>query len=463
MAKLIQHYPTLSEYFLIHGQKEYEPRVLRPFHKLICDTLQNMILNPPVDDKVNLMILMPPRHGKTFLIRDFVSYGMGIFPDSQFIYTSYSGNLAVAQTGEIRTTMEKEWYRNLFEVQLERSAESFFTTKQNGAVFGVGVGGSITGFGAGIKRPEFGGAIVIDDPMKADDARSQSVKEHTINWYNGVLESRKNYKNTPVVIIMQRLAPDDLINHILNTEREKWRVIQIPALDVDGNALWEETKSASDLKRLKEVDPFTYYAQYQQQPQVEGGNIIKDYWWQYYDAIKADYSVDGLVFITADTALKTGNMNDFTVFQTWHARGKYLDLLDEFRAKMEFPEMLRQSVRYWKKWREYNVQKFYIEDKVSGISLGQSLAEQDIPVTMWTPKAYGYPDDKVGRVKMSTFYIEAGSVRLPMYRTELTDPFKEECSAFNGDDSVKDDRVDALTMAVSIWKFKGGGYDVKAT
>jgi phage terminase large subunit-like protein len=90
------------------------------------------------------------------------------------------------------------------------------------------------------------------------------------------------------------------------------------------------------------------------------------------------------------------------------------------------------------------------------------LREQGIPAVLWKPQDYSFPEDKVGRVKHSTWFIEAGRVRLPLDEKAICHRIIEECAAFNGDDGVNDDAVDALTMAVSVWCYKGGGYDVKA-
>jgi predicted phage terminase large subunit-like protein len=462
-------YPSFEEYFLYHGRKDRKPRIVRPFHHEVCEALRLLIRGRLPDGKKNLMLLMPPRHGKTFLVRDFVTYGLGIFPDSQWIYTSYASILALAQTYEIKQTLDKDWYKATFEVRLEKEGVEYFKTTQDGSVYGVGVGGAIAGFGAGLNRPFFGGAIIIDDPIKSDDARSKVVKEHAAQWYDGVLASRKNYKDTPIILIQHRLAPDDLVGHILRTEPEDWHILKIRGLTPDGEAIWPEVKPASEIVRLKIVDEFTYSSQYMQEPMAEGGNLIKRDWWKYYRTEGTDeqgkpinYYVKGLVFVTADTAMKVKTKNDFTVFAAWHATQKNLDLLDLRCGKWEFPEMMRRAKQFWETWRPWGAKTFYIEDKVSGTSLGQALLEQKIPAVLWSPKDYYFPDDKVGRVKMTTWYVEAGRIRLPAEKPQICDLTVEQCAAFTGEQDEHDDVVDALTMAASVWTYKGGGEDVKA-
>jgi predicted phage terminase large subunit-like protein len=455
----------LDDFFRAHGLATDQPREVRPFHQTILDAFTDVIRGTLPDGKHNLMVLMPPRHGKTFLTRDFVAYGLGFFPDAQFIYTGYSATIAGEQTTAIRETVGADWYRSIFpHTQLAKSAADHFRTTASGQVYGVGMGGSITGFGAGMKRPQFGGAAILDDPLKSDDARSASALRHCREWYTGTLGSRKNYTDTPIILIQQRLHPDDLAGYLLATERERWHVIRIPGLLEDGSALWPETKSAQDMEHLKRVDPFTFWSQYQQEPQIPGGNMIKREWWRYYNA--ATYNTHSLIFITADTALKAGDKNDRSSLQCWHATNDYLDLLEDETGRWEFPELLRHIVAFWKKWggseSPFHASEIYIEDKASGPSLAQMLATQGVPCILWKPGDYDSPNDKVGRVKMSLWFIEGGRVRLPDDDVPWVQPFIEECSSFTGDDSVHDDRVDAMTIATSVWAYKGGGSGIRA-
>ena len=446
---------SLEEYFIDHGAADLAPRTVRPFHRQVLTSLNQVISGELPDGKRDLLINIAPRHGKTFMARDFVSYGLGNFPDSQWIYTSYGADLAGVQTRAIRDVIPRPWYQSFFpNVHLDQSAADYFTTTAGGQVFGVGAGGGVTGYGAGRKRKEFGGAIVIDDPLKSDDRKSKAALDHCREWYTGVLKNRKNSANTPTVAIMQPLHPDDLTAYIKKYERDTWHIISIPALQEDGTAIWPETISAADLLHLKEVDPDTFYAQYQQQPQQPGGNMIKREWWHYY--APQTYDVNGLVFMTADTAMKAKDKNDCSSLQCWCANQDYLDLLEDKTGRWEFPDLMRHAIDFWRKWEKFGTNAMYIEDKASGPSLIQMLRQQGIPAKPWAPKEYNFPDDKIGRVKCSLWYIEAGRVRLPTGEP-FVEPLIEECCAFTGDDGAHDDRVDALTCAVSIWSWKAKG------
>ena len=82
------------------------------------------------------------------------------------------------------------------------------TTEQGGRL-STSVGGVLTGRGAD--------CIVIDDPLKPDDALSETQRKAVNDWYDNTLLSRLNDKNNGrIVIIMQRVHQNDLVGHVLN-------------------------------------------------------------------------------------------------------------------------------------------------------------------------------------------------------------------------------------------------------
>ena len=450
---------SLNRYFEIHGYATGQPRTIKPIHAQILDALGQVIRGTLPDGKRHLLINIPPSFGKTFIAHDFVSYCMGAYPDAWFIYTGYSGDLATKETRSILQTMKSDWYHQLFPyVQLDKQAADYFTTTAGGQVYGPGFDGTITGFRAGRARPKFGGAIVIDDALKAIEARSQAARESCQRVYTGTLFSRRNTTNTPIVMIGQRLHPDDLPGYVLKNEPENWHVIRIPALDETGECVWPEKMVATDLIHLRDVDPDTFFAQYMQMPQQPGGNMIKREWWRFYSP--TNYDVNGLVFLTADTAIKAKVANDPSSLQAWHGTYDHLDLLEDHTGRWEFPDLMRHATAFWRKWERYGAMAFYVEDKASGGPLGQMLAEQGIPTILWKPGDYNVPDDKVGRVKFAMWPIEAGRVRL-QEGADWTEPFIDECAAFTGDDTVHDDRVDSATIAISVWMYKADGAGIK--
>ena len=174
---------------------------------------------------------------------NFVAWAMGQVPDAEFIHASYSGTLAVENSASVRTVMQHEAYREVFPAaQLASDAKGHWKTTAGGVMYAAGAGGTITGFGAGKHRDGFGGAIIIDDPHKPDEARSDVIRQGVIDWFQNTLESRKNSPTTtPIVLIMQRLHEKDLAGWLLGGGNgEQWEHVCLPALRDDGTALWPE-------------------------------------------------------------------------------------------------------------------------------------------------------------------------------------------------------------------------------
>ncbi|MFU1946124.1 terminase, partial [Bordetella avium] len=138
-------------------------------------------------------------------------------------------------------------------VALASDAQHHWKTEQGGVMYATGAGGTITGFGAGKLRDGFGGAIIIDDPHKADEANSGVMRKNVIDWFQNTVESRKNSPDTPIIIIMQRLHEEDLAGWLLGDRGpngrgdpvaggngEVWDHLCLSAWNDDGTPLWPE-------------------------------------------------------------------------------------------------------------------------------------------------------------------------------------------------------------------------------
>lgn len=455
------NFPTLEEYALAKGAATRTNRIILPFHRKMYRAITAWAAGKLPDGKRHLGIFIPPRHTKTTTAREAVEWLTGMLPDCEWIYTSHSGKLAKAQTVQIRDTINEDWYRRIFPntlVKRGNATQDDIATTVGGKIYAAGMEGTLTGFGAGRKRKTFGGGIVIDDPISANDARSPTVRAHVNEWYTQTLKSRRNHDDTPILLIMQRLHLDDLAGYLQKNESEDWYFLTLPALDeLAGEMLWPETFSYRSAMKLKEIDPATFYAQYQQQPIIPGGSIIKTDWWQWFN-LDEDYRFNGLLFATADTAYKSKDSSDASVIRIWHATQSSLDCVDCAYGRWEFPELLANARAIYEKWhtRGRGLNNFFIEDKASGPSLIQTLTSQGIRALPWLPKDFGFPDDKVSRVHESSWTIAGGKVRLP-FNQKHSQVLVEESAQFMPDMShAHDDHVDTLTMAVSVWRVAGG-------
>ena len=243
-------------------------------HKLICDALMRVFRG----ECRRLIINIPPRYSKTELaVVNFIAWAMGQVPDAEFIHASYSAPLAINNSIAIRGLVQHEAYREIFpSLELSSDAGHHWKTSKGGVMYAAGAAGTIIGFGAGKHREGFGGAIVIDDPLKADEARSDVIRQGNTDWFQSTIESRKNSPQTPIIVIMQRLHETDLSGWLLNGGNgEHWEHLCLSAWNEDGTALWPEKHDVATLQRMELASPYHFAGQYRQRPAPPDGGIFK--------------------------------------------------------------------------------------------------------------------------------------------------------------------------------------------
>ncbi len=254
-------------------------------HRLICDALTRVYRG----ECPRLIINVPPRYSKTELaVVNFVAWALGHVPDAEFIHASYSGTLAGNNSSNARELLEHHEYRSIFDTRIASDAKAHWTTTDGGVMYATGAGGTITGFGAGKHRNGFGGAIIIDDPHKADEASSEKIRAGVVDWFQNTLESRKNSPTTPIIVIMQRLHEQDLAGWLLGDRGkdmkgppvaggngEVWEHLCLSAWNDDQTPLWPEKHAADDLRRMEKAAPYVFAGQYRQRPSPPSGGAFK--------------------------------------------------------------------------------------------------------------------------------------------------------------------------------------------
>src|SRR6266704_5295823 len=171
-----------------------------------------------------LIINLPPRHLKSLMASiAFPAWCLGHDPSAQILCASYAQDLADKLARDCRSIMMSPWYRQIFPTRLaphRQAVQEFITTRQ-GYRLATSTGGVLTGRGADL--------ILIDDPLKPEEALSETRRDATHDWYANTLYSRLNDKRRgAIVIIMQRLHEDDLVGHVLG--QEPWEVVCFPAI-----------------------------------------------------------------------------------------------------------------------------------------------------------------------------------------------------------------------------------------
>lgn len=444
---------------------EGRPFIVEPIHKKLFKAFKCIYKQKIIRCTIN----EPPRSAKTTLAKWFVIYCRTINAKCNFIYTSYSQELLSDIAREMANILEHPVYKAMYPYNLSQdedlvedpidefwgkylqdtTGKAKYTSKKiitqaGGVILLSAIGATITGFGAGIRGAEgFTGALIIDDANKPADVRSELMRNKVLRYYEETLLNRLNNSNVAIINIQQRLHKEDLSG--LLQKIYGFYTLKIPLL-INGVCQIPSQYTPERIRELQKNN-FTFQAQFQQEPIILGGSVIETAWFKYY--ISTHDHKYTRIFMTGDTAQKVKQANDYSVFCVWGVTplGK-LHLIDMVRGKWEAPELKRQAIELWNRYKTEIggcvCDAFYIEDKASGTALIQEL-KAIMPVIGLQRNT-----DKLTRVSGVTSYIEAGQVELPN-NPEQNKDFLDECEAFTRDDSHKhDDIVDNLVDGITI-------------
>jgi predicted phage terminase large subunit-like protein len=407
-----------------------------------------------------VVVSLPPRHGKSSLCSHFFpAWYLATHPDESVLLASYEAEFAASWGRKARDTMQ-EWGEQLFglKVNMDTSAANRWTISgHRGGMFTAGVGGPLTGRGADV--------LIIDDPIKnPEEGNSLTLREKMWDWYTSTAYTRLE-PNGVVILIMTRWHQDDLVGRILESNRtggEEWDVIELPAIceDTDdplgrkiGDPLWPERYPVQVLDRIREtLGAYWWGSLYQQRPSPIGGALLKAQWWESFDlneAIEKGRSKFTSIIQSWDTAFSKNTTSDFSACVTMAEGPDGYYVLDVWRERVEFPELLRMAKILFEKW---SPEKVLVEDMASGKSLIQAL-ERDtlLPVVKVQPDK-----DKVSRTHSITGVVESGRVKLPESAPWLVS-FLDECGQFP--QGAHDDMVDAFVYGLLQLR-EGPGYGI---
>jgi predicted phage terminase large subunit-like protein len=254
-----------------------------------------------------LMIFMPPRHGKSELAsKRFPAWCLGRDPARQIIAASYNSELAADFGRNVRNIVAEPEFAEVFPgvtLAQDSHAAARLNTNHGGAYVAAGVGTAVTGRGAHI--------ALIDDPFKdREDADSERRRDLVWDWYRSTLFTRL-MPGGAIVLIQTRWHEDDLAGRLLASESD-WDVLELPALDSDGNALWPEWYDEAALARIRAtIGPREWSALYQQRPQPDEGTFFQRDWFKEWEKLpQLRY------YGTSDYAVTDGG-GDYTVHRIW--------------------------------------------------------------------------------------------------------------------------------------------------
>jgi predicted phage terminase large subunit-like protein len=416
----------------------------------ICQHLEAV-----TDGKITRLLMnVPPGSMKSLLtgvIWPAWEWGPRGMPEMRYIGTAHEETLAIRDSRKCRDLIKSEWYQRLWPLELSRDLDG---KREFGNVHkGTRQARAFTSM-TGVR----GDRVILDDPISADNANSEAKLEAARIAFTETLPTRVNSDKSAIVVIMQRLNEKDVSGVILEMglpyvhlfipmrfEAGNRCTTSIGYSDprtTDGELMFPERFGEQQVSELeKTLGSYGAAGQLQQRPAPRGGGIIKEQWFKYYTLPpKTEFRI-----ITADTAQKTKEENDYSVFQCWgrSVTGEAV-MLDQIRGKWEAPELLVQARAFWHKHLSTpncgNLRSMMVEDKVSGTGLIQTLRRESIPVLPVQRN-----NDKLSRGHDAAPFIESGNVLLPIDAPWLSD-FLAEASAFPG--GAHDDQLDPMFDAI---------------
>lgn len=307
--RLAALYPQLNKYlcddFYLDEVVDIEFSGMQELRHLEVENDHNFIANGLVS------------HNTELVIKSFISWCFALNPKCRFLHLSYSDILVNDNSETIRNIMQEELYKTLFPnsaLASEKGSAKRWKTKAGGELYAVSTQGQVTGFGAGAvdEVPDidkmdggndiftfddhtnemldmigattniFQGAIVIDDPIKPEDAESDIVRERINMRFENTIRNRTNSRNTPIIIIMQRLHEHDLCGYLQEIEPDEWTVLSLPVIQVDPetgeeHALWPMKHTLEELYKMREINPLVFDTQYMQDPTPKEGLMYEGF------------------------------------------------------------------------------------------------------------------------------------------------------------------------------------------
>lgn len=297
-----------TRYFFMQQYKR--KFVVNSHHERVCNVLEQVLQG----NLIKVIINIAPRYSKTELaVKNFISNGIALNPASRYIHLSFSDSLALDNSEAVKDILKLEHYRMLFpDVEIKKGSDSkkkWYTTA-GGGVYATSTAGQVTGFGAGAVDVEseedeeidldfietkegFAGALIIDDPIKPEDAESETKRERINARYDSTIKNRVNSRKTPIIIMGQRTHPHDLCGYVMESDGfttdieeakanpDKWFLLSISVIQEDENGneypLWEFKHSLEELHKMELANKHVFGTQYRQNPQPKEGLMYDEF------------------------------------------------------------------------------------------------------------------------------------------------------------------------------------------
>jgi len=437
-------------------------------HEILCEALEEFVAG-----KIeNMIVMMPPRHGKSELVsRRLPAYIFGKNPDAQIIACSYAADLARRMNRDVQRIMESDNYTHLFpdsrlfssnvrslaKNTWLKNTDIFEIVDHRGVYRASGIGGGITGHGFDVG--------IIDDPIKNQkEAGSKVFRDAIWEWYTTTFMTRME-KGAQKLVTMTRWHDDDLCGRLLaemksDPNADQWEVIRFQGIKTskvfkigidnfkskikdprkDGDALWPAKQPLKKLKTIKSALKRLFSGLFQQDPALQEGNILKRIHLQYYTEMPRRF--DELVQ-SWDATFKDTASSNFVAGHVWGRIGADAYLVDRVHEKMDFTDTLKAINHLTTK--HPNARRKLIEDKANGPAIISVLKSKISGLIAINPHG-----NKEERVQAISPMWESMNVWLP--HTSIAPWITEVVEEFmNFPNAPNDDDVDAMSQVLNYF------------
>lgn len=443
--------PFVMKVFKLLHPEGTEPFIMNWHVDAMCHALEQCALG----HETRLILEVPPRHLKSICASVALpAWLLGRNPAMKILVASYGAELADEHTRNTRRVMTSDFFRRLFPntvLTIDRSGE--FKTTLGGMRKGVSVGGATTGFGADM--------IIIDDLIKADAAHSEAEVKRVQDYLSSTLITRLNNPATSsIIVIQQRLSEMDPAGFL--KAKGGYRVLSLPSIASrretialgqgkshfreTGDLLFPQRFPEEVLERLRrDMGSAKFSAQHLQNPTPPEGNLLRMEWFKTYD-FEPERERSSYIVQSWDTGQSSSPTSDFSVCTTWGLLDDLWHLLDVYRDRVEYRNLLRQALYLYGRWQP---DKILVEKAANGFALLDDLRGPEhrlrSEVRAYIPKL-----TKPERFNAAAAQIENGKFALPIEAPWLED-FTRECLAFPN--STHDDQADSMSQFID-WQKK---------
>ena len=493
---------VLARRSLIQFTKRFYPKYTPGWvHFDIARRLEQFMRDVEAKKSPRLMLLVPPRHGKSELASvRFPAYLMGHHPDWEVINCGYNLDLPMKFSRKVREIVRDPGYKPLFPTTVldpdSQSAEAWNTTS-GGGFTAAGVGGGITGKGATV--------LIIDDPIKnQEEADSVLVRDGLWDWYWSTAYSRLSpgggvlviqtwwhdddlagrlqqkmqseaeadqfviikypalaeqweYHNLETDLIERSTEPQDPAHIALREAQraagsgepsmisEKYRLLRMP-----GEALHPERYNEKMMSAMKaNQPPRIWSALYQQNPVPDEGVYFKKEYFRYEPTPPAAYNRN--VFQAWDFAIGEKQVNDFTVGVTIiQDENDFLHMVELVRFKGDSFTIVEEILNAAERWGGEATAPLTLgfEDSQIWKAIKPLLSKRMAERKLYPPYEVLKPlTDKLARARSLQGRMQQGRVYFPTGATWLNEA-QTELLRFPA--AAHDDIVDALAWAVNL-------------